>query len=70
MHEKKKELGLAAEEYNQLLLNQPYHPQALISLSLLEKDDDKANQYVELASKFSDNDDFNYAKGMYLSRIG
>jgi hypothetical protein len=37
---------------------------------LLEKDEDKANQYVELASKFRDNDDFNYAKGMYLSRIG
>lgn len=46
VHEKKKELSMAVEEYSQLLLSQPYHPEALISLSLLEKDNEKANQYI------------------------
>lgn len=58
------------EEYTQLLLSQPYHPEALINLSMLQQDVDKSNQYVELAAKLRDNDDFNFAKGMLLSRIG
>lgn len=70
LHEKKKEKQQAMDEYSQLLLTQPYHPETLMSLSLLEMDLVKAGQEIELAGKFKDDDDFNYAKGMYLSRVG
>ena len=39
-------------------------------LSLLEHNVNKASRHIEIVSKFKDNDDYNFAKGMVLSRLG
>jgi hypothetical protein len=39
-----------------------------LRLAFLEEDLNKSSQYIELVSKFKDHDDYNFAKGVILSR--